>query len=133
MFGEADKDDPFAAKKKEKKDTEVTKLYGNWQTEEWIPPKAENGKVPKNEHGNVLCPPLAYALPRVGGSRLVQSVRANINVTVASARSSVYHTQLSLLNTYHSCYCAAGDNAPEVRPAGDTYIQRAIWTVRWPY
>lgn len=125
MFGEADEDDPFAAKKKEKKGTEVTKLYGDWQTEEWIPPKAKNGKVPKNEHGNVLCPPLAFALPRVGGSHLVQSVRANINIIVASARSCVYPTQLSFLNTYHSCCCAAGDNAPEGRPAGGTYIQRA--------
>ena len=89
IFGEADEDDPFAAKKKEKKDTEVTKLYGDWQTEEWILPKAENGRVPKNEHGNVLCPPLAFALPRVGGSHLVQSVLADINVIIASARSSV--------------------------------------------
>ena len=97
MFGEADEDDPFAAKKKEKKDTEVTKLYGDWQTEEWIPPKAENGKVPKNERGNVLCPPLAYALPRVGGSHLMQSVLGDIYVIVASARSSECPTQLSLL------------------------------------
>ena len=66
MFGEADKDDPFSSKAKDKEGPEVTKLYGDWQTEEWIPPKAENGVVPKNERGNVLCPPLAYCLPQVG-------------------------------------------------------------------
>ncbi|KAK9908106.1 hypothetical protein WJX75_002826 [Coccomyxa subellipsoidea] len=40
-----------------------TKLYGHWQTVEWIPPQAKDGIVPKNERGNVLCPPLAHALP----------------------------------------------------------------------
>lgn len=65
MFGEPDEDDPFGLKKKDKAAPEVTKLYGDWQTEEWIPPKAENGVVPKNERGNVLCPPLAYCLPQV--------------------------------------------------------------------
>ncbi len=42
-----------------------TKLYGHWQTVEWIPPQAKDGVVPKNERGNVLCPPLAHALPLV--------------------------------------------------------------------
>lgn len=65
MFGEPDKDDPFSSKEKDKGAPEVTKLYGDWQTEEWIPPKAENGIVPKNDRGNVLCPPLAYCLPQV--------------------------------------------------------------------
>ncbi|GIL45587.1 hypothetical protein Vafri_2789 [Volvox africanus] len=39
-------------------------LYGRWQTDEWIPPVAEGGIVPKNERGNVECPPLVPALPR---------------------------------------------------------------------
>ncbi|GLI64108.1 hypothetical protein VaNZ11_007283 [Volvox africanus] len=38
-------------------------LYGRWQTDEWIPPVAERGIVPKNERGNVECPPLVPALP----------------------------------------------------------------------
>ena len=66
MFGEQDVDDPFIAKSKDTAAAvEITKLYGDWQTDEWIPPKAEHGIVPKNERGNVLCPPLAYALPLV--------------------------------------------------------------------
>lgn len=28
-------------------------LFGRWQTEEYDPPCAEDGIVPKNEHGNV--------------------------------------------------------------------------------
>ena len=28
-------------------------LFGKWQTEKYIPPPAENGKVPRNEYGNV--------------------------------------------------------------------------------
>ncbi|XP_077981507.1 DNA repair protein complementing XP-C cells-like [Glandiceps talaboti] len=28
-------------------------VYGRWQTEEYIPPPAVDGKVPRNEHGNV--------------------------------------------------------------------------------
>ncbi len=46
-------------------DAAVTKLYGKWQTQEWIPPAAENGVVPKNDKGNVLAPPFAAALPKV--------------------------------------------------------------------
>ena len=41
------------------------KLYGRWQTDAWQPPVAEGGLVPKNEHGNVLCPPFAASLPKV--------------------------------------------------------------------
>jgi xeroderma pigmentosum group C-complementing protein len=42
---------------------QLTELYGEWQTEPWVPPAAENGVVPKNERGNVEVPPLAQALP----------------------------------------------------------------------
>lgn len=38
-------------------------FYGYWQTEEWTPPAAKDGKVPKNERGNVEVPPFAAALP----------------------------------------------------------------------
>lgn len=38
-------------------------LYGRWQTIPWVPPVAEGGVVPKNERGNVECPPLASSLP----------------------------------------------------------------------
>ncbi|KAF8070964.1 RAD4 [Scenedesmus sp. PABB004] len=38
-------------------------LYGLWQTEPWAPPAAVDGKVPRNEHGNVEAPPFAAALP----------------------------------------------------------------------
>ncbi|KAK9823314.1 hypothetical protein WJX72_001861 [[Myrmecia] bisecta] len=41
----------------------LTRLYGEWQTSEWRAPVATGGVVPKNEHGNVLCPPFAAALP----------------------------------------------------------------------
>jgi hypothetical protein len=49
-----------------------TKLYGHWQTVEWIPPQAKDGIVPKNERGNVLCPPLAHALPLVNSCMLLR-------------------------------------------------------------
>ncbi|CAN0199383.1 unnamed protein product [Pylaiella littoralis] len=42
------------ATKNGKKEGEGTsKLYGEWQTESWVPEAAANGKVPKNEYGNV--------------------------------------------------------------------------------
>ncbi|VDL99006.1 unnamed protein product [Schistocephalus solidus] len=31
----------------------MVELYGPWQVEDYIPPVAENGVVPRNEHGNV--------------------------------------------------------------------------------
>ena len=39
-------------------------FYGVWQTKEWNPPAAADGKVPKNARGNVEAPPFAHALPR---------------------------------------------------------------------
>ena len=32
---------------------EMEGLYGEWQTIEFVPPTAKNGKVPRGEHGNV--------------------------------------------------------------------------------
>jgi xeroderma pigmentosum group C-complementing protein len=28
-------------------------VFGFWQVEDYVPPPAENGKVPRNEYGNV--------------------------------------------------------------------------------
>lgn len=42
---------------------DTVKLYGYWQTDPWVPPAAVDGKVPKNERGNVEVPPFAKALP----------------------------------------------------------------------
>lgn len=41
----------------------MTSLYGVWQTDPWTAPRAEGGRVPRNERGNVECPPLVAALP----------------------------------------------------------------------
>eukprot|EP00752_Nemacystus_decipiens_P004132 g3781.t1 len=42
-----------ATKKGEKDGEGTSKLYGEWQTEPWVPKPAVGGKVPKNEYGNV--------------------------------------------------------------------------------
>eukprot|EP00891_Asterochloris_glomerata_P007608 jgi/Astpho2/7608/Aster-x0327 len=54
-----------------------TSLYGEWQTEVWVAPEAKDGVVPKNERGNVMCPPLVPSLPK--GTRDV-NVRYVTNV-----------------------------------------------------
>ena len=41
----------------------TSKLYGDWQTGPWHRPVAMDGIVPKNEFGNVECPPLLPELP----------------------------------------------------------------------
>ncbi|KAL0052801.1 hypothetical protein WJX82_007986 [Trebouxia sp. C0006] len=45
-------------------DSMVTKMYGRWQTQQWQVPTAVGGVVPKNDRGNVHCPPLASELPK---------------------------------------------------------------------
>ncbi|KAA6419983.1 MAG: DNA repair complementing XP-C cells-like [Trebouxia sp. A1-2] len=45
-------------------DSMVTKMYGRWQTQQWEVPTAVGGVVPKNDRGNVHCPPLASELPK---------------------------------------------------------------------
>ncbi|KAK3772995.1 hypothetical protein RRG08_036329 [Elysia crispata] len=40
-------------KPKDNPDELDLELYGEWQTEKYIPPPAVNGKVPKNEYGNL--------------------------------------------------------------------------------
>ena len=48
-------------------------LFGRWQTEKYIPPPAEDGKVPRNEYGNVeLFRP--WMLPK--GTAIQQSCEA---------------------------------------------------------
>ncbi|BDA45057.1 probable DNA repair protein complementing XP-C cells homolog [Coccomyxa sp. Obi] len=56
-------DDPFKPTTPKTPASKETNLFGYWQTVEWIPPQAKDGIVPKNERGNVMCPPLAHALP----------------------------------------------------------------------
>ena len=44
---------------------EPLEVFGRWQTELYIPPPAIDGKVPRNEYGNVeLFKP--WMLPKVG-------------------------------------------------------------------
>ncbi|CAL1536524.1 unnamed protein product, partial [Lymnaea stagnalis] len=62
-------------------------LYGEWQTEKYIPPPAHNGKVPKNEYGNVeLFKP--WMLPK-GTVQLrgqgMQRVAKKLNIDIAAA------------------------------------------------
>ena len=49
-------------------DAMVTKMYGVWQTQAWVAPTAVGGVVPKNDRGNVHCPPFASELPKVTAS-----------------------------------------------------------------
>lgn len=44
------------------KDDNMQRLYGLWQTEAFVR-RAEDGKVPKNDRGNIEVPPFAKALP----------------------------------------------------------------------
>ena len=62
-------------------------LFGKWQTEDYIPPPVENGRVPRNEFGNieVFKPSM---VPR-GGCHLriagIQKVLRSLNIDYASA------------------------------------------------
>ena len=42
----------------------MNRLYGHWQTLPWAPEPATDGRVPKNERGQVDVPPFALALPQ---------------------------------------------------------------------
>ena len=44
-------------------DQAMSRYYAEWQTEPWCPPAAKDGKVPKNDRGNVEVPPFAFQLP----------------------------------------------------------------------
>lgn len=41
----------------------MNRIYGVWQTRPWAAPAARGGQVPKNERGQVDCPPFSLALP----------------------------------------------------------------------
>jgi xeroderma pigmentosum group C-complementing protein len=43
----------FELEEQEQKEEKMTELYGKWQTNPWQPPCAVDGKVPKNERGQV--------------------------------------------------------------------------------
>ena len=43
----------------------VSWLYGEWQTERWVPPRAVGGVVPKDARGGVKVPPMSAGLPTV--------------------------------------------------------------------
>lgn len=38
-------------------------MFGLWQTEPWRPASVVEGRVPRNEYGNIECPPFVPALP----------------------------------------------------------------------
>ncbi|GFR77071.1 DNA repair protein complementing XP-C cells-like protein [Elysia marginata] len=62
-------------------------LYGEWQTEKYIPPPAVNGKVPKNEYGNVelfksWMLPLGTVQLKVNG---LQRIARKLGIDVAPA------------------------------------------------
>lgn len=42
----------------------MSRYYAEWQTVPWSPPPAVDGKVPKNERGNIEAPPFATELPK---------------------------------------------------------------------
>ncbi|XP_005109611.1 DNA repair protein complementing XP-C cells homolog [Aplysia californica] len=74
-------------KPKENPDELDLELYGEWQTDVYIPPPAYNGKVPKNEYGNVeLFKP--WMLPKgtvqIRGNGL-QRVAKKLSIDVAPA------------------------------------------------
>ncbi len=47
----------------EKNEQEMSRYYAEWQTGPWCPPAAKDGKVPKNDRGNVEVPPFAFQMP----------------------------------------------------------------------
>eukprot|EP00127_Corallochytrium_limacisporum_P003432 Clim_evm60s149 gene=Clim_evmTU60s149 len=47
------KEDATPIKTAKRKNKEDQELFGEWQTEKYIPPSAENGRVPKNRYGFV--------------------------------------------------------------------------------
>ena len=56
-------------------DDEALELFGAWQTELFVPPPAVDGKVPRNEYGNVelfepwMLPPGTVHIPINGMQR----------------------------------------------------------------
>ena len=71
-------------------DSMVTKMYGRWQTQQWEVPTAVGGVVPKNDRGNVHCPPLASELPKVGAHRAGQHLLAVDSRSICQLGSCSY-------------------------------------------
>ena len=65
-------------------DSMVTKMYGRWQTQQWEVPTAVGGVVPKNDRGNVHCPPLASELPKVEHIGLASILALEVSQAVLS-------------------------------------------------
>lgn len=60
--GEGEDGEPFELKPAK---ALVSWLYGEWQTERWVPPRAVGGVVPKDARGGVKVPPMSAGLPTV--------------------------------------------------------------------
>lgn len=64
----------------EKVSNEPVELFGKWQTEKYIPPAAKDGKVPRNEYGNVelfkpwMLPKGTIHVPIQGLSRIAKKL-----------------------------------------------------------
>ena len=64
----------------EKVSNEPLEMFGKWQTEKYIPPAAEDGKVPRNEYGNVelfkpwMLPKGAVHIPITGLNRVAKKL-----------------------------------------------------------
>ncbi|RUS76983.1 hypothetical protein EGW08_015270 [Elysia chlorotica] len=74
-------------KPKDNPDELDLELYGEWQTEKYIPPPAVNGKVPKNEYGNLelfkpWMLPLGTVQLKVNG---LQRIARKLGIDVAPA------------------------------------------------
>ena len=97
LQGEADYQGLAAA------DPNATKLYGLWQTTSYNAPAALDGKVPKNERGNVQVPPFVSAMPTVSplqssGCRVYPHLNSR---TISSTCSTEFYS------TYTG-WCATG-------------------------
>lgn len=97
-------------------DALVTKMFGLWQTQAWVAPTAVGGVVPKNDRGNVHCPPFASELPKVSlqamwrsgssavdryqcicptwHSLLVQILQIKFDLTATACENDKQHTEL---------------------------------------
>jgi len=78
----------------------MSNFYGEWQTIPWRPPPASNGKVPKNERGNVEVPPFVEELPQGTVSRMMSSHQAYAIFNFMLARTNHNDTVICLLQVH---------------------------------
>ena len=76
----------------------MNRLYGHWQTAAWAPPQATNGRVPKNERGQVDVPPFALTLPQGA----TDAVRCQCYLTPALSAVRADHVGLALMLEHFS-------------------------------